>query len=64
MVFKSTQLIPRRSPNGQPHNTGMISSVEVPSADPAEQPRIVGAAVLTHESATQIQEAAPSAEEE
>ncbi len=49
---------------GQPHNTGMISSVEAPSADPAEQPRIVVTAVQTHKSASQIHEAPPSVEEE
>ncbi len=42
----------------------MISSVEAPSADPAEQPRIVVAAVLTHKSALQIHEAPPLVEEE
>ncbi len=57
----------RRAPNGQQHNTGtsMISSVEVPSADPAEQPRIVAAAALRiHESAVLIHEAVQSVEEE
>ena len=45
----------------------MISSVEAPSADPAEQPRIVVAAVRTHKSALKIHEALlapPSVEEE
>jgi hypothetical protein len=61
--------IPRRA--GQPRNTGMISSVEgkleAPSADPAEQPRIVVAAVRTHKSASKIHEAPlapPSVEED
>jgi hypothetical protein len=53
-----------RTPNGQTRNTSMISNVEVPSADPAEQPRIVAAAVRTHKSASQIHEAAPAAAEE
>lgn len=44
-----------RTPNGQPRNAGMISSVEAPSVDPAEQPRLVAAAA-------QIFESAPSAE--
>ncbi len=42
----------------------MISSVEAPSAGPAEQPRIVSAAVRIHESAVLNHEAAPSVEEE
>ena len=45
----------------------MISSVEAPSADPAEQPRIVVAAVQTHKSALKIHEALlapPSVEED
>ena len=45
----------------------MISSVEAPSADPAEQPRIVVAAVPTHKSALKIHEALlapPSVEED
>ncbi len=45
----------------------MISSVEAPSADPAEQPRIVVAAVRTHKSALKIHEALlapPSVEED
>jgi hypothetical protein len=57
--------IPRRA--GQQRNTGMISSVEAPSADPAEQPRIVVAAVPTHKSALKIHEALlapPSVEED
>ncbi len=45
------QRIPRIAPYGQPRNTGMISSVEGPSADPAKQPRIVSAAVRIHDSA-------------
>jgi hypothetical protein len=49
---------------GQPRNISMISSVEAPSANPAEQPRIVVAAVRTHKSASQIHEAPPSVEEE
>ena len=53
----------RRAPNGQPLNTGMISSVEAPSADPAEQPRIIAAAVRIHESAVLNHESAPSVEE-
>ena len=53
----------RRAPNGQPRNTGMISSVEAPSADPAEQPRIVAAAVRIRESAVLNHESAPSVEE-
>ena len=57
------QRILRRAPNGQLRNTGMISSVEAPSADPAEQPRIAVAAVLTHKSASQIHEGPPSVEE-
>ena len=45
----------------------MISSVEAPSADPAEQPRIVVAAVPTHKCALKIHEALlspPSVEED
>ncbi len=42
----------------------MMSSFDAPSADPAELPRIVTAAVRIHESAVQIHEAAPSVEEE
>ncbi len=42
----------------------MISSVEAPSADPAEKPPIDVAAVLTHKSASQIHEDPPSVEEE
>ncbi len=42
----------------------MISSVEAPSADPAEQPRIVAAAVKIHESVVLNHESAPSVEEE
>ena len=56
--------IPRRAPNGQPRNTGMISSVEAPSADPAEQHRIVAAAVRVRESAVLNHESVPSIEEE
>ncbi len=51
-------MLPRircRALNGQPRNEGMVSSVEAPSVDPAEQPRIVAAAA-------QIYESAPSAE--
>jgi hypothetical protein len=57
--------IPRRA--GQPRNTSMISSVEALSADPAEQPLIVVAAVQTHKSASKIHEAPlapPSVEED
>ena len=54
----------RRAPNGQPRSTGMISSVEAPSADPAKQPRIVSAAVRIHESAVLNHESVPSVEEE
>jgi hypothetical protein len=58
------QRIPRRAPNGQARNTGMISSVQAPNADPAEQPRIIAAAVRIHESAVLNHESAPSVEEE
>ncbi len=51
-----------RAPNGQQRNTGMISSGEAPSADPAEQPRIVAAAVRIHESAVLNHESVPSVE--
>ncbi len=57
------QRIPRRAPKGQPRNTSMISSVEALSADPAEQPRIVAAAVRIYESAVLNHESAPSVEE-
>ncbi len=42
----------------------MISSVQAPNADPAEQPRIIAAAVRIHESAVLNHESAPSVEEE
>jgi hypothetical protein len=54
----------RREPNGQQRNAGMISSVEAPSADPAEQLRIFVVAVRIHESAVGNHESAPSVEEE
>jgi hypothetical protein len=41
-----------------------VVSVEAPSADPAELPRIVAAAARIHESAARIHAAAPSVEEE
>ncbi len=57
------QRIPRRVPSGKPRNTGMISNNEALSADPAEQPRIVAAAVKIRESAVLNHEYAPSVEE-
>ncbi len=42
----------------------MISSVEALSADPAEQPRIVAAAVQIHKYAVGNHESVPSVEEE
>ncbi len=42
----------------------MFSRVEALTVDPEEQPRIIAAAVQTHESAAQIHQATPSAEEE
>ncbi len=44
-------MLPHRAPNSQLRNTRMISSVEDPSADPADQPQIVAAAVRIQESA-------------
>ncbi len=50
-------MLPRircRMPNGQPRNARMISSVEAPSVDPAEKPRIVAAAAQIYGSAPSV----------